>query len=71
MCDISLPIGAFFDGDLSDLIPVFPMVDIGGTDICTSITASVAVKIDSFSLMVVAYSSSTGSNLIGIVGLGG
>ena len=73
MCDISLPIGAFFSGDNpSDFIPVFELLDINNAveEISTSITASVVVKIDSFSLMVVAYSSSTtGSNLIGIVGL--
>ena len=53
------------------IVPVFELLDIND-DVevdTTSITASVAVKIDSFSLMVVAYSSSTtGRNLIGIVG---
>ena len=70
MCDISLPIGAFFRGDHSNLIPVFPVVDIGDTTevVPTSITATVAVKIDSFSLIVVAYSSSFDNNSIGIVG---
>ena len=71
MCDTSLPIGSFPDGDASDnLIPAFPVVDIGDASdsVRASITASVAVKIDGFSLMVVAYSSSTDSHSIGIVG---
>ena len=62
MCDISLPIGAFDRGVLSDMVPSFSVVVIP-----TSITASVAVKIDNFSLMVMAYLFSNGSNLIGIV----
>ena len=46
------------------LIPVSPVVDVRGG----VITASVAVKIDNFSLMVVAYTFPNDSSSLGIVG---
>ncbi len=70
MCDISLPIGRF-STTLANLIPVSPVVDISATEdgqIRTTITASVAVKIDRFSLMVVAYNIfESGIDSMGIV----
>ena len=71
MCDISLPIGAFQPTRVS--IPVSQVIsigdDIGDGVVGTTITASVAVKIDSFSLMVVAYTSPSAASSIGIVSL--
>ena len=68
MCNISLPIGANRNDPVS--VPVSEVVDIGGLVDGVSrstITASVAVQIDTFSLMVVAYTSPSGINSIGIV----
>ena len=70
MCDISIPIGVF-DTDPTALIPVSTIVNIGG-DVeggvsQTLITASVAVQIDNFSLMVVAYTFPNDSHSLTIV----
>ena len=55
------------------LTPVSEMVNIGG-DIGdgvfgTTITASVAVKLDTFSLMVVAYTFTSGNSSLAIVSI--
>ena len=67
MCDISVPIGVFDIGGRPDLIPVSRVVEVGTpTDVRTDVTASVAVKIESFSFVVAAYTFTAGSS-VGIV----
>ena len=74
MCGISAPIGAFSTSVPNPtLIPVSPVVNIGsdaeGGVSQTLITASVAVQLDSFSLMVVAYTFTGGNSSLAIVSI--